>query len=813
MATERFTRGAYTLGALLGLGAGVAGAALVAALRRPLPRTSGAVRLPGLGAPVEVIRDCWGVPHLYAASAYDLFYAQGYVHAQDRLWQMEFHRRLGHGQLAEIFGPAALESDRLVRVLGFGRLARREAELLDGEARTAAEAYVRGVNAYLFQNARRLPIEFGLLRLTPRPWEFADALVFAKIMALGLSGNWSQELLRARVVAARGPERAAQLDARYPEDHPLTIPPGVSYPAEIGAQALRRAAEAAPFTGSPAPGQGSNAWVAGGSRTASGRPLLANDPHLTIQMPSLWYENHLCGGGYHVSGASIPGSPGVVIGHNERIAWGVTNAPLDVQDLYIERMDPHDPTRYEFQGAWHQAEVLREEIAVRGQTVPHVEEIRITRHGPIISTLEPEARGRQGAAQNGAAPEALAMRWTALEPCRLLDAVLGLNRADGWDSFRAALADWRVPPQNFVYADVDGHFGYALGGAVPLRARGDGRLPVPGWSGEYEWTGFIPNLELPHALDPEEGLLATANNRIVGDGYPHPLPADWLSGYRAERIMTLLRQTRLHTADSFARIQADQLSLPGRQIAGLAARLPVGGVVAQHARDELAVWDGDLSAASVAGTIYACLRRHLLHEAYAELSDERGYAVGIGAFASFPTDLYIGRALPEVLRRIAAGDETWLPEGRTWDNVLQAAWEAAVEELRRTHGDDVRRWRYGQGHALRLGHPLGLVPALAPLFNRGPFPVGGDADTVFMGYITPEPGGRLRTVMPSYRQICDTDNWDNSRSIHATGQSGHPGSAHYDDLVLPWLDTRAHPMLWSRALIEDSAEATLLLRP
>ncbi len=345
-------------------------------------------------------------------------------------------------------------------------------------------------------------------------------LVWGKMMALTLSENWADEIVRARIIAAVGPERAAALEPEYDAPRPLIIPPGLRYHPEIGADALRGASATTTFAGEIGGGQGSNNWVVEGARSASGKPLLANDPHLSLQMPSIWYENHLSGGDYHVTGASIPGSPGVIIGHNERVAWGVTNAMTDVQDLYIERFDPQDATRYEFKGQWEQAEIVREEIAVRGRSEPFVEQVRITRHGPVISPLVPTTGDRTDGAAANQSGETLALRWTALEPARIFESVVALNRATDWESFRAALAAWTVPAQNFVYADVDGHIGYALGGDMPMRAQGDGRVPVPGWTGEYEWTGLIPQAELPHVLDPQDGVIATANNRIVGDDYP-----------------------------------------------------------------------------------------------------------------------------------------------------------------------------------------------------------------------------------------------------------------------------------------------------
>ena len=815
-----FARVGKAAGIALGAAAGLVSAGTLAALRRPLPRVSGRLTLPGLEAPVQVLRDRWGVPHIYARTTADLFMAQGYVHAQDRLWQMELQRRTGHGRLAEVFGPIALESDRFMRILGFGRVARREAELLEGETHAVLEAYVRGVNACIAQNARRLPIEFTVLRLRPRPWDVADVLVWGKVMALNLSENWKLEILRARIIAAVGVDRAAALEPRYADEHPLAIPTGVRYSADIGAEALRRAQAAEPFTGGDGVGQGSNAWAVGGRRSTSGRPLLASDPHLALQMPSLWYENHLCGGDYHVTGASIPGLPGVVIGHNERIAWGVTNGMTDVQDLYIEKFDPADPTRYEFRGNWERAEVVREEIIVRGRRTPVVEQVRITRHGPVISALIPSAgRETNGSVDQASGEphttghEALALRWTALEPGRIVRSVLALNRAHDWPSFRAALADWTVPAQNFVYADVDGHIGYALGGDLPIRAKGDGRLPVPGWTGEYEWTGTIPPAALPHMLDPDEGFVVTANNRIAGDDYPYPLQAEWLAGYRAARIRELIAATPLHDAASFARIQADQRSLPGLELAALATRLPVNSVTAQQARDALASWDGELSAESVGGAIYARLREHLLAIAHADVAGPLNAVTGLGVFATLLKNEFFARVTPQILRRAARSEDAWLPGERTWDDVLREAWAATIAELRAAYGDDVSSWRYGRFHTLILRHPLGTLRALAPLLNRGPFPTGGDVDTVCMGHLPREFAGPPFYVAPSYRQICDTADWDCSQSIHTSGQSGHPGSRHYADFVQPWLKGRYHPMLWSRARVEDAAVSRLTLVP
>lgn len=815
---SKITQAGRIASLFVGAVAGIAGLGALVALKRPLPKTSGNLKLAGLHGRVQVLRDRWGVPHIYAGDNHDLFMAQGYVHAQDRLWQMEIHRRTGHGQLAELFGPIALTSDRFIRVLGFSRVARQEAELLDPETRSILEAYVAGVNAFIEQNSHKLPLEFTLLRHKPRPWDLSDVLVWSKIMALNLSENWSSEVLRAQLVAALGPERAGALEPNYPDDLPLSVPEGAYYSVKLAEDALRMAREAVSFTGESGMGQGSNAWVVGGQRSTTGRPLLANDPHLAISMPSLWYEVHLEGGDYAVSGASLPGLPCIVIGHNARIAWGVTNAMTDVQDLFIERFDPNDPLRYEYQGEWLRAELVRETIEVKGQSEPYIEEVRITRHGPIISTLvageTQQAALAQRASELGAEGSlALAMRWTALEPSTILRSAVYLNKARSWEEFRAALADWNVPPQNFVYADVDGHFGYALAGAIPIRKQGDGRLPVPGWTGDYEWQGYIPADELPSVFDPEIGYAVTANNRIAGPSYPYHLSSDWLNGYRAARIRELLEAKDRHDPESFARIHQDLLSLPGLAFIELAPRLRAESPIERAARDALSKWDGVLSAESVGGTLYATLRYHLQVCAMPEVGKPSETVIGLGTFAVLPSTMYLERALPDILERIKRNDDAWLGEGRTWQQVLDEAWQLTIRELEDQLGSDVSHWRYGRIHSLTLRHVLGSVPALAPVFNRGPWPTGGDVDTVCMGNQHRDTAAGPVYVAPSYRQICDTADWDNSRSIIPSGQSGQPGSRHYNDQSQAWREGAYHPMLWSRNAIENATVSVLNLDP
>jgi penicillin amidase len=809
------------LGLTLGAAAAVAGVGLVAALRRPLPRTAGKLTLTGLHAQVEVRRDRWGVPHIYADANADLFAALGYVHAQDRLWQLELNRRTGHGRLAEIFGSVAVSSDQFIRTLGFSRVAQQEVDLLDEHAHAMLSAYARGINSWLDAHEHRLPLEFSILGFTPTPWSVHDLLVWPKIMALNLSSNWMNELLNAQIVATLGAERATEITPRYPEDGPIAVPPGTTYTPDMGAAALDLASAAAPFTGETEAPQGSNAWVVGPQRSTSGMPLLANDPHLGLGMPGLWYQAHLVGGDYQVAGVTLPGTCGVVIGHNQRIAWGVTNACTDNQDIYIERFAADDPLRYQWRGEWRTAELVREEIRVKGQPEPTVLEVRITHHGPIIDEISapPESPLRLAPRDPNAPHEALALRWTALDPApNLTHAVLRLNRANNWAEFRAALGDWNVPPQNFVYADVEGNVGYALGGWIPVRPHHDGQLPVQGWDGAYEWAGFVPNDELPAQFNPPSGKAVTANNRIVAPGDPvhSMIKGDWLNPYRAQRISDLLDTVIRHDQRSFARIQHDYYSLPGAALTHLISELPTDDPLAQQARDLLAAWDGELTAECVGGTIYAALRYHLARVVFVELEALQSAQSGLGAFGSLPLAFYLDRTMPDILARCAAVPRTyadpWLG-GRAWEAVLTEALQRAVSELRTTLGDNPQRWTYGRTHTLTLRHPLGSVAALAPIFNRGPWPTGGDLDTVAMQHIPRDITAGPVYTAASWRQIFDLSDWDAARVILPSGQSGHPASRHYVDQAAAWRAGAYQPLLWSRAAVERHTADVLLLEP
>ena len=491
--------------------------------RRSLPQVSGEMRLSGLNDRVEIFRDRWGVPHIYAQGRQDALFAQGFVHAQDRLWQMELQRRAATGRLSEIFGHRTLNIDRVFRRLGFHRSSQRE---IDSPAsQTAIDsliAYSEGVNAAIRQ-MKVLPPEFLLLRHEPEPWTLIDSLSWGRLQAWRISSNWDSEILRYMLATRLDVGTLAQVEPRYPAGQPLAVPAGAaSGPADSDFEL--RLADLLPFSG----GGCSNAWAVAGSRTESGKPILVSDPHLGPQMPAVWYEIHLEAPDLRVAGASLPGLPGVLIGHNDRIAWGITASFVDVLDLYAERVNPDNPASYRSGESWREGEIVRESIVVKGKTDPWTEEILVTHHGPIVGP------------PLGFEDPPLALSSTIYQTTNSLEGILALNDAGTWEEFRAALSKLEAPTLNFVYADEDGNIGYQLAGTVPIRGRGDGLLPAPGWDPQYDWKGFIPFEKLPTCLNPATGYVVSANNKIVDDDYPFFLSHEWVAGYRAQRLSDLL---------------------------------------------------------------------------------------------------------------------------------------------------------------------------------------------------------------------------------------------------------------------------------
>ncbi|GCE13389.1 penicillin acylase family protein [Tengunoibacter tsumagoiensis] len=776
--------------------------------RQSLPRKSGTLHIPGLHSSVTIQTDTYGVPHIYAHNDDDLYFAQGYVHAQDRLWQMEFNRRLASGRLSELFGAPTLEVDRFCRRLGLHRAAQAHLSRLSEHDRHLLEVYSQGVNAYINTHSetriKKLPIEFQRLHTTPVLWEPAATLLWSKLQAWSLSGNWETELIRAQLIEKLGVEQASRLETGDAPSHPLTIPPGVSYRG-INPDLLEQSAQIKELSGLGALSS-SNSWVVDGTRSQTGKPLLCNDPHLGQAVPSVWYECHLQSPTLNVIGVSFPGNPGIIIGHNDQIAWGITNAVSDVQDLYIERFNAQG--QYEFQDHWEDATIVRESIIVKDQAKPVIEEVYITRHGPILTTFT--------STQQSELP--LALRWTAFEDCTLPAAIYLLNRATDWEQFKTALQQWDTPAQNFVYADRSGNIGYLMAGKIPIRARGQALLPSPGWTGENEWTGYIPFAELPQSYNPEQHFIVTANNRMLDDNYHYYITHEWANGYRAQRITNLLLAKEKFTLEDMQTIQTDQFSLPATEYTPYLLQLSTDTPLKRAAHEILLSWDYTLSPQSIAAAIYTTFQRKLEQIVLdAILGDDellqRSYQ---GRSSSINS--YTSRAKPWLIRLLKVQDDSWfahsaLPNGpSSWETALQRAFEATIEELSHTLTANILRWQYGAIHTLTYKHPMGTTKTLEKTFNRGPFPIGGDNDTINVSassIIHPEEV----VATASYRLIADLNDWDNSRSIHSPGQSGHPMSPHYADQLPLWQQQAYHSLPFSQQRVQKSTIEQLELQP
>lgn len=735
-------------------------------------------------------RDEWGIPHITASCRHDLFFTQGFVHAQDRLWQMEISRRAARGKLSALFGPIGLDTDRLTRTLGFAHLAEDAWNNASDKVRSDVEAYATGVNSYI-NDDHPLPIEFSLLRHKPDPWEPLDSAAFARLMVWTLSHGWAGELTRAKIIEKAGPELAAELEPHYPPANPITLPGGIEFNL-LKADGMI-GASSGPFLsrGPEGSGRGSNGWVVSASRSATGHAILCNDVHLPMTTPSIWYHNHLrtigTGAGdrnIHVVGASLPGIPYVIIGHNQFISWGATLSFVDCEDLFVERFDLERPTRYRFMGTWNEADIREEHIEVKGSE-DHIEKVITTRHGPVISPVL-EVGG-----------EALSLQSTALHPSESFDGFALLNEARDWDGFVSAVRRIETPALNLLYADRKDNIGYYLSGKVPVRASGTGVIPSPAWSGDFEWTGYVPFEEMPHAFNPREGYLVTANNRIVDDDFPHFLGSLWMNGYRAQRIADLLTDRHLISVPDCEQMQMDMMSIPGIELVGSLASFEVTDPDAILAMQLLRDWDGRLGVGSIGGSVYqvfaACLSDEILTPILGrELAQEY---LGRGPHPILmPITEFHGQWISTLLRAIGDSDSPlWKSAGGHTDTIRRCL-TMSVAELRRLLGDDPAAWGWGRLHRITFDHVMEQRPPLGEVFSLGPYPVGGDTNTVHQTAIAPANLGGSVALAPSYRQIIDLGDPGLSQAMYAPGQSGHLGSRFHNNLVQPWFHGEYFPM-------------------
>ncbi|HQY89988.1 penicillin acylase family protein [Caldilinea sp.] len=753
-------------------------------LRTSLPLTNGTVRVTGTDGSVEIVRDEAGVPHIFAATDHDAYYGLGYVHAQDRLWQMEMNRRIGAGRLSEILGEATLSIDKFQRTLGYYRAALRDLEIIEPRSRQALEAYAAGVNQWLSEG-HTLPPEFILLGVTPEPWQPADSLVWQKMMSWDLGGNYDLELLHQQLAQALGPARAAQLLPDYPAAG-VRILADIPFDASAAVALLEIDRTLESDFGRGGRESGSNNWVIAGSRTETGMPILADDPHLGTSIPSIWYLAEMQGDALHAIGATFPGSPAIVIGHNEHVAWGVTNVGPDVQDLYVERVNPANPNQYEVDGAWQAMTVAEELIVVDGEDEPLRWAARSTRHGPLISDVSDTGLP-------------LALQWTALQPDdATIDAFLGLNYAADWEEFVTALEKFVTPSQNFVYADGTGNIGYYAPGNIPIRVAGhDGTLPVPGWASEYEWQGFIPFTELPHAYNPPQGYIATANNRVVDDAYPYLLSTDWAPPYRAERIVELIEQMSSNgdtiSLDDVAAMQADRTSTQVRALLPFLLTVTPADARQQQAIDLLQHFDGEMRMESAAAAIYQAWMLHLERAMFED--DLR--ATLFAEMSTRANSLFLTNALNDPAQGAVWCDNVLSAPVESCTETAQLALDKALDDLSERMGNDMNAWRWDRIHITQYPHnPFSQVSYLKWLFHRT-IANGGDRYTVNVAPVNLD-DPYVQTHSPGYRHIVDLSDMANSRFMITTGLSGNVLSPHYDDLIRLHRDVAYLPMLFGQ---------------
>jgi penicillin amidase len=779
------------------------------------PQTS-SIQITGLRDRVTVRRDERGIPYIEAKNDDDLYFAQGYVTASDRLWQMDLGRRSARGEVAEVLGSAALEEDKRHRRFGFAQVAEAEVAQASAYNRKVLEAYAAGVNAYIASlDNRSLPPEFQILQYKPKPWTAADSLIIPKLFFETLSTTWRLDVMR-EALAGLPPEKLAGL---LPETSPLDVlvvgddkKPArkkgalkslpydkTNWDSRTAAATLKALAEDEAIEKRSLARVGlhaealaaSNNWVVSGKRTRSGKPLLANDPHLAPSAPPVWYMVHLSAPGIRVAGVTAGGIPGVVIGHNERIAWGFTNVGPDVQDLYVEKFDPANPRRYQTPNGWRDAEIRREQIKVRkdfgGTATDTVDlDVTVTRHGPIIY----ENAGKR-----------YALRWTALDP--KLNQGVGLealNRAGNWREFTKAISNYTGATQNMVYADVNGHIGYYAAGVIPIRVSGDGSLPYDGATDAGEWKSFIPFPELPHLYDPPSGIIITANQRIVGASYPHFLTHSWAQPYRARRISDLLSKKIKITADDFRATLGDVYSIAGTTFTKQATNIlrPQLTPSDDGLRKTIAAmdsWDGRLNAESTTAPIVTqmriAFRTRIINAAIgSELAKSFGWS-------NFDTTL--DRILTEQ-------PADWLPkEFKSYAELLRACHEDARKVLIKSLGEDESKWTWGAMVKSRFPHPMAAAPLVGLQFTIPPFPQNG---TPFMLGATVNVGASV-----SMRLIADPSDWDKTQHGISLGQSGIPSSPHWKDQLDDWRAVTPRVFPFSEAAIATATKQSLTMEP
>ena len=766
-------------------------------LKESLPEVTGTVKMPGLDGDVQIYRDYLGIPHIRTSSLHDAFFAQGFVTAQDRLWHMEFDRKRGGGRWAEMVGETAVEQDQLMRRFRLEDSAKADYQASSPETRSMFNAYAAGVNAFI-ESGSQLPVEYRITELKPEPWKPWDGLVAYKVRHI-LMGVFESKVWRAQVVARLGAEKASKLFPGFQPGYPVILPPGEAYTGAIqnGLEELMKGASNLNYLYET--DAGSNSWVLSGRSTATGKPILAGDSHRALDTPNVYYQNHISCPEFDVVGLSFPGVPGFPhFGHNADVAWCVTHTSADYQDLYIERFKTgHNGQEYLFQDQWEPARVFPETIKVKDGADHHIQSW-VTRHGPIISGNPETGFG-------------LAFQYTATEgPSAWPDALLSMLRAQDAPQLIESMRNWVDPCNNFLFADVHGNSGYLCRGRIPIRSELNGWLPVPGWTGEHEWQGYIPFDELPRSLNPEQGYLVTANNKPVNDDYPYYISTEFTPGFRAKRVAHRLLSISKPSVKDMSAVHGERVSIPAVAYVGFMQRVETGDSLAAQARDKLVAWNGEMDADRVEPAIYSAFRDELLREV---LDRNLGPELGTQAWNPDGRGLggFLARLKAHLITLIEADDCELLTPGDDWQALMSRALSSGTARLKEILGDDMETWRWDRLHQARPKHTLSAAfPDLAPELDPPPIPTSGDGDTPLAGsYSLADPA--TVTGLSVVRYAFDTSDWNKSLWAVPLGSSGHPGSPHYHDQSDTWRRVEMTPMQYDWDRISADCETRQVL--
>ena len=764
-------------------------------LKSAIPSLTGSVQLKGLQGTVKVFRDRYGIPHMKAESELDAFFAQGFVTAQDRLWHMEYDRRRGSGRWAEAVGESGVAQDKMMRRFRLEASAKADYQVMDPHTKDVFDAYAAGVNAFI-TSGDALPVEYRITRLEPEPWQPWDGLTAYKVRHISM-GVFESKVWRARMVREMGPEAAGKLFPGFEPGYLMILPPGSTSPGPLD-EGLKELAEgAAGLNHLNEMDTGSNSWVLCGSETATGKPILAGDSHRALDTPSAYYQNQVACPEFDVVGLSFPGVPGFPhFGHNGRVSWSVTHTAADYQDLYVERFQDG---KYLYKDRWLEAETHDETIKVRDGTDVHTK-VTVTQHGPVIAGYPDQGSG-------------LAFKYTATERASTWPEILWrMLRVENSKELVDSMSGWVDPCNNLLFADIHGNMGYLCRGRIPIRSRVNGWLPVPGWMGEHEWEGDIPFDELPVSINPPEGYIATANNRPVGDDYPHYIAIDFTPEFRVRLVTEGLKSLHRPTAEDMEQVHAQRVSIPALAYLGVVKQIDPKDAAIKAAKHLLLDWNGEMNANQVQPTIYSAMRDAMLKEVLeTNLTEKLAYDAwhpadrGLGSFSN--------RLKARLVAMIEQDDRSLLPEGDTWPTAVARALSKAVATLSERLGGDMGQWQWERVHQARPKHNLSAAfPELAELLDPPAIPSSGDGDTPLQGGYSPANPATV-TSLSVARYSYDPSDWENSLWVVPLGSSGHPGSPHYADQSETWRQVKMIPMGYDWGRIEASCETMQTLEP